>query len=62
MEIFGDPLERIWKDCIFDLCGVRNFYRRMFNIVCISTEEERKNWLNEVTETIAKIFPTDTIC
>ena len=24
--VFGDPLERIWKDCIFGLCGVRDFH------------------------------------
>jgi putative NADPH-quinone reductase len=35
-EIFGDPLERIWKDCIFDLCGVKQFYRRMFNVIVVS--------------------------
>lgn len=56
-EVFGDPLERIWKDCTFDLCGVRNFYRRIFNIICISTEEERKNWLNEVIEITGNVFP-----
>jgi NAD(P)H dehydrogenase (quinone) len=21
-EVFGDPLETLWKNCIFDLCGV----------------------------------------
>lgn len=47
-KVFGDPLEAIWKDCIFDLCGVESFYRRMFNIVVVSTEEERAQWLREV--------------
>ncbi len=47
-EVFGDPLEAIWKNCIFDLCGVESFTRRMFNIVVVSTEEERKTWLDEV--------------
>jgi len=23
---FGDPLETIWKNCIFDLCGVKTFF------------------------------------
>ena len=27
---FGDPLEAIWRRCLFDLCGVTRFYRRMF--------------------------------
>ena len=25
INIFGDPLETIWKECIFDLCGVKIF-------------------------------------
>jgi NAD(P)H dehydrogenase (quinone) len=55
-EIFGDPLERIWKDCIFDLCGVKNFKRRMFNIIVVSSEEERKAWLEEVSEMVISNF------
>jgi NAD(P)H dehydrogenase (quinone) len=55
-EIFGDPLERIWKDCIFDLCGVKNYYRKMFNVVVVSSEEQRKEWLKEVEETVEKYF------
>lgn len=53
-NVFGDPLETIWKNCIFDLCGVRNFYRRMFNIIVVSTAEQRKEWLTEVKETVRK--------
>src|SRR5210317_1929547 len=39
-NVFGDPLESLWKKCIFELCGVKNFHRRMFNIVVISSKEE----------------------
>ena len=53
-NVFGDPLETIWKNCIFDLCGVRNFYRRMFNVIVVSTAEQRKEWLTEVKETVRK--------
>jgi NAD(P)H dehydrogenase (quinone) len=56
-NIFGDPLETIWKNCIFDLCGVKNFYRRMFNIIVVSSEGQRKDWLQEVGRTIDKYFP-----
>ncbi|MDQ7788331.1 MAG: NAD(P)H-dependent oxidoreductase [Thermodesulfovibrionales bacterium] len=55
--VFGDPLETIWKNCIFDLCGVRNFYRRMFTIIVVSSEEQRKKWLQEVRQTVDKYFP-----
>ncbi|MBF0379341.1 MAG: NAD(P)H-dependent oxidoreductase [Desulfamplus sp.] len=55
--IFGDPLEAIWKNCIFALCGVDNFYRKMFNIIVTSSEEQRKNWLDEVHQDVIKFFP-----
>ena len=56
-NIFGDPLQRIWKDCIFDLCGVKNFYRKMFRIVVTSTENQRAQWLDETKQIINQHFP-----
>jgi NAD(P)H dehydrogenase (quinone) len=44
---FGDPLELIWRRCIFDLCGVTNFHRRMFSVVVTSTMEQRLGWIEE---------------
>ncbi len=58
-EVFGDPLERIWKDCIFDLCGVADFYRKMFRVMVTSTEEERKHWLEEVRRTVSRYYPIE---
>ena len=57
MRVFGDPLERIWRDCVFDFCGIKNFYRKMFRVMAGSTLEERKSWLEEVKETIDHYFP-----
>jgi putative NADPH-quinone reductase len=57
---FGDPLERIWKDCVFGLCGVPEVTRRMFRIVCTSTPEERRKWLNETALIAAETFPAGT--
>jgi NAD(P)H dehydrogenase (quinone) len=56
-ETFGDPLETIWRNCVFGLCGVSTFYRRTFSIVVTSTERERKQWLEEVRATIDRFFP-----
>jgi len=56
-RLFGDPLETIWKNCIFGLCGVRNFHRRMFGIIVTSTEAERKQWLDTVREDVDALFP-----
>jgi len=58
-EIFGDPLERIWKDCIFDLCGVTDTYRQTFGVIVTSTQEERQAWLAEVEKKVGEIFPAD---
>jgi NAD(P)H dehydrogenase (quinone) len=55
-RVFGDPLEAIWKNCIFELCGVKKFYRRTFSIIVTSTENQRKDWLKEVRKTIAKFY------
>ena len=54
--VFLDPLETIWKNCIFDLCGVKEFHRKMFNIIVTSSKEQREKWLNEVSETVSTIF------
>jgi len=55
-RVFGDPLETLWKNCIFDLCGVKKFKRRTFNIIVTSTENQRKEWLKEVGQTVTKFF------
>jgi NAD(P)H dehydrogenase (quinone) len=54
---FGDPLETIWKNCVFGLCGVPVFFRRTFCVMIISTEFQRKQWLEEVKEKIDLTFP-----
>ncbi len=55
--VFGDPLETLWKDCIFGLCGVNNFHRRNFGIIVTSTHEQRRKWLKEVAEFTRQYFP-----
>lgn len=57
LEAFGDPLQTLWKNCVFALCGVNNFYRKMFSVMVTSTDEQRKVWLNEVAETVTQYFP-----
>lgn len=56
-KVFGDPLQTLWKNCIFDLCGITIFHRRMFNVVVTSTEDERRVWLDEVRHTTGTFFP-----
>jgi NAD(P)H dehydrogenase (quinone) len=55
--IFGDPLEDLWKKCVFDLCGVKNVQRRTFSVVITSTPEQRAGWLDEVRQIVARHYP-----
>lgn len=56
-NVFKDPFETIWKNCIFTLCGVKNFERKMFRIIVTSDLQQRQAWLNEVRDLIDKYFP-----
>ncbi|MFZ6031257.1 MAG: NAD(P)H-dependent oxidoreductase [Chloroflexota bacterium] len=56
-NVFGDPLERIWKDCIFGLCGVSRVYRQMFRIVVTSSPAQRQAWLAETKNITGRYFP-----
>ena len=55
-ENFGDPLKRLWKDCVFDFCGVSVFDRIMFRVVADSSLTERKKWLNQVKSMVNHYF------
>ncbi len=56
VEVLKDPLETIWKNCIFSFCGVKNFHRKMFRIIESSTLEERKGWLKEAEAMVNEHF------
>jgi putative NADPH-quinone reductase len=46
-EIFGDPLERMWRDCVLTYCGVGHVMRALFGVVATSTEAQRHDWIAE---------------
>jgi NAD(P)H dehydrogenase (quinone) len=54
---FGDPLDSIWRWCVFGLCGVTDYHRRTFSVVVTSTREEREGWLAEAAATVDRYFP-----
>jgi NAD(P)H dehydrogenase (quinone) len=56
-DVFGDPLEAIWKRCVFDLCGVHDVRRRVFGVVVTSTHGQRSAWLREAEEIVCVAFP-----
>jgi putative NADPH-quinone reductase len=55
--VFGDPLEVIWKNCVFDFCGVKNFYRKTYRLIVASTPGQRRLWLEDVRERVDGYFP-----
>ena len=57
LAVFGDPLERLWKACLLEFCGVRHVERRMFETVITSDEAQRRQWLVEVAEMVRSVFP-----
>jgi len=59
MEQFGDPLDTLWKRCIFDFCGVTNVYRENFSVIAISTPEQRAQWLARVQKIVDLHFPEE---
>ena len=58
-ECFGDPLEALWKKCIFGLCGVKKVERRTFSVVVTSTYEQRNRWLAEARRMVGVQYPAE---
>jgi NAD(P)H dehydrogenase (quinone) len=56
LAVFGDPLARIWTDCVFGLCGVDDVRRRTFGVVVTSTQEDRAAWLDEAALLAVECF------
>lgn len=50
-------MQLIWKNCIFDLCGVTAFYREMFNVLVTITPEMQQEWLTRVETVASQFFP-----
>lgn len=46
-ERFGDPLDRIWRECLLGYCGVQRIERRVFRVVATSNARDRERWLVE---------------
>jgi NAD(P)H dehydrogenase (quinone) len=53
---FGDPLEDIWKRCIFGFCGIDRCCRKMFRVVADSDLSMRKKWLEEAADITERVI------
>ncbi|MGA2571504.1 MAG: NAD(P)H-dependent oxidoreductase [Terracidiphilus sp.] len=58
LEVFGDPLETLWKNCILRYCGVSRVERRCYGVVVTSTPEERAAWLEDAASLVREVFPS----
>ncbi len=56
LQVYGDPLENLWKTCIFGMCGVEDFIRRNFEPIVLSTPEQRAEWLEETKKLVHERF------
>lgn len=54
--VFGDPLDGIWRDCVFAFSGVRDVHRRTFRPVAGSTPVQRRQWLAEAGDLASSLF------
>ncbi|MBN1589801.1 MAG: NAD(P)H-dependent oxidoreductase [Pirellulales bacterium] len=57
LGLYGDPLENLWKNCIFGLVGITDFVRRNFESIIMSTPDQRETWLAETRALVEKQFP-----
>ena len=55
-KVFGDPLAALWKNCLFDLCGVKRFRRRMYGVVVTSRARQRAAWLRDAVRLVRREF------
>jgi putative NADPH-quinone reductase len=58
-DAFGDPLDAIWRRCVFDLCGVKDLRRRTYSVVVTSTVAQRNEWLSNATALVTDAFPSE---
>nr|MDO8116439.1 NAD(P)H-dependent oxidoreductase [Candidatus Sigynarchaeota archaeon] len=52
LNVFKDPLDTIWKNCIFQLCGVTNVHRKTYNVIVTSTPLQRQAWLDDAAKIV----------
>jgi len=57
LRMFGDPLENLWKTCIFNFVGIHDYARRNFESIIMSTPEQRAAWLDDVRTLVRERFP-----
>ncbi len=63
-RLHGDPLDKLWKTCIFGFCGVDDCYRRNFASLAMSSADDRVRWVEQVRQIVRERYadlPTDAV-
>jgi putative NADPH-quinone reductase len=55
--LLGDPLETLWRKCVFDRCGVKSVHRKVYAIAAAANESQRAAWLEEARDLARTTFP-----
>ncbi len=56
-RVFGDPIDTLWRNCIFGLCGIDTVYRETYSIVVTSSGAQRAQWLERTRALLRRAFP-----
>jgi NAD(P)H dehydrogenase (quinone) len=56
LNLYGDPLETLWKNNMFISCGAKSFHRKNFGVIVTSTMKQRQEWLKEAKGITDKYF------
>lgn len=54
--VFGDPLARIWRDCVLGYCSNALIERALFGVVATSTQRERAGWLAQAQKMATAVY------
>ena len=57
--VFGDPLGRIWRDCLLGYCSTARVERRLFGVIATSTDAMRRGWLQHAQDLARGLVPPD---
>lgn len=58
-ELFGDPLDNLWRNCTWRFCGLPQVERRVYRPVIVSTADQRGEWLADAADTARSLWPRE---
>jgi len=56
-DLYGDPLDHLWKTAVLGFCQVKDVRRHNFRMVQMISQDERKTMLEAVTAAVKGLYP-----